>query len=73
MNRLMNDTLLHPWVTHYATELHKVTKYLKSVHKVKVKLHPEQATKAPKGSRGLPFFHLGARWRCVVNATPRPI
>jgi hypothetical protein len=29
--------------------------------------------KAQRGSRGIPllFFNLGARWRRVVNATPR--
>ena len=42
---------------------------------VQVKLTPEQATKAQKGSRGIRtlFFNLGARWEWVVNPTPRPL
>jgi len=43
--------------------------------KVKVKVTPEQATKAQRGSRGIAllFLNLGARWGGVVNATPRPL
>jgi hypothetical protein len=36
---------------------------------VKVKFTQEQATKAQRRSKG----NLGARWRWVVNATPRPL
>lgn len=69
----MNDTLLHPWVKHHETKLHKVTKSLKPAHKVKLKFYLEQATTAQRGGRGIPFFHLDARWGWVVNARPRPI
>jgi hypothetical protein len=44
------------------------------IAKVKVKFILEQATKAQRGSRGISLlFNLGARWRWVVNATPRPL
>ena len=41
----------------------------------KVKFTLEQATEAQRGSRGIAllFFNLGARWRSVFNATPRPL
>jgi hypothetical protein len=43
--------------------------------KVKVKFILVQAMKAQRGSRGraLISFNLGARWECVVNATPGPL
>ena len=43
--------------------------------KVKVKFTLEQATKAHRWSRGIAllFLNLGARWRWVVNATPRSL
>jgi hypothetical protein len=43
-------------------------------HKVKVKVTLEQATKAQRGNRAIALlFILGARWRWVVNVTPRPL
>ena len=44
--------------------------------KVKVKITPEQATKAQKGSTGTDlnfFFYLGARWGWMINTTPWPL
>jgi len=39
----------------------------------KLKFTPEEAMKAQRGSRGIALlFNLSARWRWVVNATPRP-
>jgi hypothetical protein len=40
-----------------------------------VKFTLEQATKAQRGSRGIALLslYLGARWRWVINATPRPL
>ena len=32
----------------------------------------EQAMKAHRGSRGVSFFNLGARWGWVINVTHRP-
>jgi hypothetical protein len=39
-----------------------------------VKFAVQQATKDQVESRGIAllFFNLGARWGCVINATPRP-
>jgi hypothetical protein len=41
----------------------------------KVKVALQQAMMTQSGSRyiALLFFNLGARWKWVVNATPRPI
>jgi hypothetical protein len=41
----------------------------------KVKFTLEQAMKAQRGIAVYlySFFNLGARWRWVVNATPRPL
>jgi hypothetical protein len=43
--------------------------------KVNIKFTLKQATKAPRGSRGiaLPFFKLGASWGWVINTTPRSL
>jgi hypothetical protein len=48
--------------------------FLAKSKKEKVKVTLEQATKAQKGSRGIPLlFNLGTRRGCVVNAKPRPL
>jgi len=39
----------------------------------KDKVHLEQAMKAQRGSRGIAFFSLGAKWEWVVIATPWPL
>jgi hypothetical protein len=47
----------------------------KPIKKVKVKVTLQQATKAQRGSRGIPysFFNLGATSWWVVNVTSRPL
>jgi len=40
----------------------------------KIRFHPEKATRAQMGSRGIAllFHDLGTRCGCMVNVTPRP-
>jgi len=44
-------------------------------NKSKGKFHPRKGLEGPKGeySIAILFFNLGARWRWVVSATPRPL
>jgi hypothetical protein len=62
--------LVQPTLTHIPKNV--LRKYFTITVKVKLKLALEQATKAQRGSRGIPLlFNFGARCGWVVNATPR--